>query len=211
MAALGDFLPYVLPHVPGCPDIAARAEILRAAIRFCEQSKVWKVVQAGVDVVAGTASYAVPCPTGGKLALIQEAYFDGKPIKPKTPDDLRTYYGANWQAATGTPQWFTQLDPDNVILVPIPTADLTEGLVIEGVYKPARAAITVPDFLFERYADVIGHGAAAFLLATPKNVWFNAQAAAIQQDLFESGTAHARSEAAKGFGRARQRVRGHYF
>lgn len=208
--SLGDFLPYVLPQVPGCPDIAAKAEILRAAIRFCEETRTWKVLMSGVNVVAGTASYAIPVPSGAVLVLVEQAYVDGREITPQTVDVLKERY-SNWLVVEGWPQWFTQLEPDRMTLVPKPTADYAAGLVVRGCYKPSRAASTVPDFLFERYAEVIGHGAAALLLATPGKAWTDAKAAAVQDALYQAGRDQARQEAGKAFGRARNRVRIHSF
>lgn len=210
MATPGYFLPYVLPHVAGCPDVAARAEILRTMIRFCEETRVWKAIMPGMDVEAGVAEYAVPCPTDAALALVEQVWVDGVEIPPATVDAVAAGY-ENWITEEGTPLCYVQLAPDVLTLVPKPTVDAVESLVIRGCFKPSRSAATVPDFLFERYAETIGFGAAANLLNTPGRPWFDPKSAAACMVRYEAGLDRAIAEAGKSFGRAKNRVRGQFF
>jgi hypothetical protein len=204
--ALSAFLPFVLPHALGCPDFAAKQEILRAAIKFCEQTRAWKAVMDPVDIVAETATYAIPTPTGAQCVIVEEVYYDGIEITPKTPDQLKEHY-PNWLTKTGTPQFYTQLDPDNLTLSPIPEDALADGLVVRGTFAPARTATVVPDLLFNQYVDAIADGAIAELCATPGKPWTNPETAAYRAGLFQRAIDSTKAQVAKAFTRAPNRVR----
>lgn len=203
---LASFLPLVLPHAPGAPDIAAKQEILKAAIKFCDATRVWKAILSPIDIVAETATYAIPAPAGSQCVVVEEVYYDGTQITPKTPDQLKEQY-ANWMTKAGVPQFYFQLDPDNITLSPIPENALADGLVIRGALKPILSATTLPDMLFNQYADPIASGAIAALCAAPGKPWTNPEVAAFRAQLFQEAIDKTKTKVSKAFVRAPNRVR----
>jgi hypothetical protein len=167
---------------------------------------VWSEIPAAADIVADQASYAIPVPAGGQAVKLLEVYVDGQKITPKTPDQLAEQY-ANWITKTGTAEHYTQLNPDNLLLVPIPDAGITGGLVVRGTFKPARTATELPDLLFNDYADDITNGAVAALCAWPQKPWTNPKLAAVRAGLFQAGIDKTKTRVAKSFARAPTRVR----
>lgn len=204
MATLEQFLPYVEPHVVGMPLPGILQEIRQALSDFCEKSRVWKV-KGSVSVRAGVADYEIPADDGGITVVIEEAVLNGHVLRPTAPDALKQEW-PNWMAATGTPVRYTQLDPDNLTLVPIPVIDQPDGLKLRCCYKPDRAARSVPEFIFQQYAEVIAHGALARLLMTNPLHAANPKAAGYHQQQFDAGVYKALHEADKGFTRAPRRT-----
>jgi hypothetical protein len=196
--SLSSFLPYVLPHVPGCPKMAAKEEVLRACIEFCEKSLVWKNTPAAINVVSGTATYAISVPSGGQVVKLEALYHNGERLDPMTTRDLEGLY-TDWTTETGTPLYYTQSVPTSVILVPEPDTSITSGLRFQGVYKPTRTATTVEDFLYNDYAEEIGAGAVARLLATHGKAWTNPEIAPWFIGRFNEGIRKASTKAGKNF------------
>jgi hypothetical protein len=196
--SLSSFLPYVLPHVPGCPKMAAKEEVLRACIEFCEKSLVWKNTPAAINVVSGTATYAISVPSGGQVVKLEALYHNGERLDPMTTRDLEGLY-TDWTTETGTPLYYTQSVPTSVILVPEPDTSITSGLRFQGVYKPTRTATTVEDFLYNDYAEEISAGAVARLLATHGKTWTNPDYAPAFMNKFMGGIGLAKIRASKNF------------
>lgn len=196
-----NFLPYVLPHVPGAPDVACVQEIRKAAIEFCEQSKVWQSIMPAIGVTALTAEYAVPVPTDANSVMVMELYFRGSRLPPKYPDQLKDTMH-NWFDQTGEPRWFTQLDQDNVRLIPIPAATESAVLRMRTAFKPTHEATTLPDILWTQYRNEIAQGAMGRLMLTPDKPWTNVELGAALLQQFDSAVSKAKVDAAKGFSRA---------
>jgi hypothetical protein len=202
---LDAFLPYVEPHVPGAPVPGMLFEIRNAAIAFCARSRAWKSMDTD-SVAAGVAEYPIPAPPKANVVVVEAVFCDGQPLQPETLDGLRARW-TNWITATGTPLCYTQLEPDVLILVPRPVAARVQGLTIRACYQPTRDADTLPDFLLNQYAEVIGRGAAARVLQTPGEPYTNPQKSMFYYQQFEEGVNRAATKAARGFTRAPLRTR----
>ena len=199
----------VLNDVPGVPQNVAFNAIRNAAIEFCEKSWVYRVTLDPIDIVADTAEYALSPGAGLKPAKVIRAWHDDVEIFPQTTQELSLRY-AQWTTEEGTPQWFTQRKPESVILVPIPTAALTDGLDIELAIKPARSSTGILDEIYEKYLEEIAYGAKFKLFAMKSKPWSDATLAAGWRAAFDEACGTARVTAAKGFTRARQRVKAHF-
>jgi len=208
MATLEAFLPYVEPHLLGAPLPGLLHEIRQSAITFCERTRVWKEAHA-VPLRAGVSAYEVPEPDteSGQVAILEEVRTADLLLQPQTPDDLKRRY-QDWQTATGTPLYYTQLDPNHITLVPAPVAKGT--LSVRVCCKPDRSATAVPDFLFQHYAETIAHGAVARALETRGNPYGAPKLAVYHREHFERGIHQALMQAARGFTRAPLRTRAYF-
>jgi hypothetical protein len=204
MSTLEDFLPYVRPHVSGLTAPMLTHEIRAAAIRFCERSRAWKGVET-MDVVADQARYVAPVPEDARLAVLEEVYFNGQLLQPRALDEMKVRY-SNWMAASGTPLFYTQYEPEALTLAPIPNLAIEDGLVMRAHYKPTREAKTLPDFLFDHYAPVIAAGALAELMMMPDLPCYNPQQAMAHQARFDLGADKANTQADRSFTRTARRV-----
>lgn len=205
MAELAQFRPYVTLHAPGVPLPAVDHEVREAAILFCISTRLWKEVQTA-PVVAGQADYGITPPDGAVLQVLDEVYHNRIRLLPRSVDQLRDEY-EDWLIASGTPLFYTQLEPDTLRLVPIPAMSLAAGLTYRASYKPERTTTTVPDWLYEQYADAIGFGAIAALRANPNLPCYEAGAAQWYGERFQAGIQKTQTRIAKGFVRAPIRSR----
>lgn len=218
--------PLVAPHVKGCPDLAIRQEVLRAAIQFCERTRAWKAVPPPVDIDAEVATYPVPTPCSASCVIVEQALYDGRELIAQTTDQLTARFGPRWMPtpmtsgalhlkrggtnvslSPGTPQYFTQLNPNFLVLVAPPATALRCGLIVRGSYRPDRASTTLPGFLWDQYADEIADLAIAALCAVPGLPWSNPEAAAYRAAQGEAAIGRVSRDASKNFSRAPSRVR----
>ncbi len=205
-----EFFPYVLPSVPGCSSPMATDAIRTAAIDFCERSRAW-TDNLTMSALANTGAYPFVPPAGSAVAEILQAWFNGLPIDPKTPDELRQLY-TNWRTESGNePEFYTQEDTVSVTLVPMPEAALADAIKLRVALAPAADSTGVDTRIFNKYRTDIAAGALAILLKIPGEKFYNPNLAQERQATFNAAIADANYKAAKGFVRARRRVTKNYF
>lgn len=206
--ALSMLRPFTALAAAGVPVPIIDHEVREAAIQFCDRARVWREIQT-LDVVADQADYTPVLPVDGVVSIVEDVYHNGVRLEPKPIDTLKEQY-QDWQSQSGTPLYYTQMQPGVIKLVPYPTTELTDGLSVRLVFKPARTAETLPDWLYEQYADVLGWGALVRLLLNPGLPCHNPGLAAAYQTQFEQGLYRASRQSGKSFTRAPNRVRGYF-
>lgn len=205
---LTKFLPWVLPHAPGAPEIACVQELRRAAVEFCQRAPVWRHEPSAVDVVANQSEYAIPLPTDAGCSKVLSASYNGKALDGVTVDRLAEE--EDWDTVTGTPSAYFMTDPDTVRLWPIPDEALTGGLKLRLSLMPSRTCSAVPSFLFAQYVDGISYGALERLLIAPGKSYSNPELAAYYGQQFDIETSSAAGRVAGGFTRAALRTRSYF-
>ena len=199
----------VLPEIPGVLQTMALNHIRRAAIEFCERSQAWVVDQAAISVVAEQSSYAWTPPTNTEVVKPRAVWLEKIELPAKTPGECSAIYG-DYMQATGSPKCFTQDEPATFILVPQPTAAITDGITAKLAIKPTPSATGIDTIIFNRYYDGIAAGAKWRLLKMPKKPWTDKEAAAEYKATFDAAIAKALLETSKSFAGARGRVRAQY-
>lgn len=201
----------VMPELPGAPPSALVKHAIRnAAIEFCTRSWVWVLDQGPIPVVANLNEYDWQPPSNTEVARILVAWLEKKPLTPKTRNELSAMYG-DYMRATGTPVYFIQDVPSKLIVVPKPTANITDGVTAKIAVKPKRAATGLDSVIFERWADDIANGAKARLMRMPKKPWTSAANASDYEAKFEDAIATAKLEMTRSFAGARLRVKPNFF
>lgn len=217
MANFTDFLLQVAPHCVGAPEAMVVNEIRNAAIEFCDRSWVWIANTAPIGLTANQQDYTLTTPvTGTQIAQPLYGTYSGKHLDPKARDDV-IREDADWRNTSGTtPTAFIANDGGvSVSLIPVPSTTVAAGTgktVNDGLHftvalKPGRTQTTIPDWICERYLEVISHGALYRMYAMPKKLWTNANLAGAHKTLFEDGIAAARKKASRSFTRASLRNR----
>lgn len=209
------FYDEVLPEVPGCLQAVALNAIRNACIEFCQKTDVYLYDHPAINAVISTPTYAFAPPTGTLVSKVLQAFYNGRELIPKTPDELKEIYGVyqslDWRSRTGTPKYITQDDEQNVRLVPMPDASLAGGIKLRVSLKPTRASTTVVDRIFEEYVEAIKNGA-LYRLKISKGKPYTDEAGAEQcYAFFNTEIDTTKHKVAMGFGRAKPRVRGHFF
>ncbi len=209
MAEWSAWFDEVLPHVPGCPQPVATHAIRNAAIQFCEDSRVWQIDHPLIDSVADTAEYTLAPGDGKKVVRLEMVWYEGNPLDPITTADLEALY-TGWTVETGEPKYFLQERLEALVLVPYPSAAVTDAIKAKVSVKPSRAATVIDDVIHERYLEQIGRGARSRLHLMQRKPWTDVNLGSALAQQFEDDIAAARFAAFKGHTRARNRsTRGH--
>lgn len=189
------------PHVPGCPDVLAKAEIRRAAQALLESSRAWQVDLAPLPVAAGQSAVtvAVADAVEQKLVRVEAVWYDGKELRPATPKALDAQCSDDWKTHTGTPVRFLQLTPGTVTLYPKPVTAAITGLQARVSLMPGEESTGLPEDIASLYTDVIQAGARARLMIYPKKSWTDINLAGVYASAFSGGVDKARAEVARAF------------
>lgn len=93
-------------------------------------------------------------------------------LKPITKESWDRRHTGNWiyRESSGPSGFY--IDANRVLyLYPIPTENSVKGLQITAYLEPIRAAISVPDFLYENFYNQILDGAFAYLFRMRGQAW----------------------------------------
>jgi hypothetical protein len=203
------FYPEITPFFAGIPEIVITNAIRNACIEFCDRSDWLLYTPIKQDIIANQAVYdlTLDVPTDTTVARVQSAWIYDLPLIPKTEDELRQIYNFDWRQQVGRPMYYTQYDPNNITLVPIPTVATSQTLALLLVLRPTRASTTVDDTIYERWLDVIAAGAKSRLYEIPGVQSENLQLAGSYKAIFNAGVDKAIAERTRGLTRRAMRVR----
>lgn len=206
MANMTDLLPFVLPHVAGCPDPVALSQIVNAAIRFCRETKIYQRELDKQTILPNVSIYDVSPPDDQTVVSeILELRIAGLRANPVTLDNLNEQF-EDWPNRTGTPTTFFFPNKEQVQLVVTPNLKIMNGLYMRAALYPAPTATTLDDEIFNRYYQEIAEGAISNIMALPGKPYSNPQLAMVHGNLFESCITNRAIEAQKSFTRADLRV-----
>ncbi|UXS01088.1 hypothetical protein [Agrobacterium tumefaciens] len=165
MRDIDDMLPFVLPFAPNCADLTAYRCIREAAREVCEKVDIWREK----DTISVTDIDGECLSTFGdaEVKKIEAAALDGIRLEPKSPEWLDAnqpgWDGDNENQAQA--RFITQITPGKIVVVPRMTGTLSVRLIL----KPSLKAMTLPDFIVDKYATEIGRGAAGRVLMLPND------------------------------------------
>lgn len=195
------FLPEVMPYLHGCPEVLALNAIRNAVIEFCEQSHWYLYTSPDIDVYTDEVEYTVLLPTDTRLALLQEAWFEDRPMEFKTPEEMGSMYQRDWRVISSAPRYITFLDPDVLQIVPSPQEDSAGGLRVIAAIAPTRSSTGADTSLFERWLEPIASGARWRLNDMPGQPFSDPAQAAKNRALFMYGISKAKIERNRGLTR----------
>lgn len=209
MKAWSAFYPDVLPELPGAPDIVVDHWLRNAAIEFCERSRILIEDLDPESAVVGQGEYDLVPDVGRDIVEVIDVSYNGVALRPRSVDYLENTYGGDWGARLGVPDCYTQLTADKLLLVPAPSAALTDAIKIKVALKPSATATGIDDWLFIKYRFGIAAGAKAKLMSMAGNVpWKSPDHVPWYQAQFDAAIADAIDRAKKGLVRAMPRFSG---
>ena len=178
---LTDFYRFIRPGCIGAPEPLIDSCILKAAIEFCERTRMWREV----NTVQSTGNDPIPAPADSAIIKLEDARVDGRRLEPIAVADLGDMYpGQDWMTLDPCdPCYVTQMTPNAMMLVPSPAATVSVKLVMQ--LKPSQSAEHLPHFLYDLYQQVIADGAMAEILATPGQSYTNPDMAGIYSARFQ--------------------------
>lgn len=211
--SLSKFLPLVLPHVPGVPQVMATFNLRLSAIEFCKRTRCWRHV---VSVVFDSTTEAVAAPEYAAIHEFETALWNGETyLRPIQFSDIDEPSATLAQGAT--PQYVTQAEPNTVRVIPAADGTLSLTLFLMPVNGSSFAADSdgnmvdrfdaVPDFLYLQHAEAIASGAISRLMAMPGKDWTDPTLASVHAARFHDAATTHFSVSLRGQHRARVRTK----
>lgn len=175
-----DFMPLVVPYVPGCPPQTILVHLLQAAKVFCRRTLAWNYEHTAIPTVAGQAGYTLTLLADTELVKVLVCEID----------DGATYtvqngaLGRKFVREAAGRNVCVLAPPNAITLYPAPPVS-GRDLIIDVAVMPSNIAAVWPATLAE-HVEYIAAGAVGTLCAMPKAVaWRDIDTAADQRDRFE--------------------------
>ena len=96
---------------------------------------------------------------------------------------------------TSDPRIFTQITPDQFIVLPSPSDDKPFSLRLVYALKPKRDAEGMPEYMFNELEDTIYHGALQELMVVPNQPWKDLELAAYHAKQYTYNVTERRARA----------------
>lgn len=193
---LDDFLPHLLPDLPGCPDSIVKQQLLFAVIEFCQETHAWNEIQDPIQVRERVNEIDVDTPTGARIVAVKDVWASSRKLRPVTMPQLFELI-PNWQTAEGSEPTYYNASTDyrTMRIFPIPIDVNDSTLTLRVAYAPKMDATSIPDELAIKYWDALIGGAKARLMVIPGKAWTNSQMSAYNRGIFNDGILKAKISA----------------
>lgn len=185
-----DFLPLIQPHLPSCQVATIKTYLAQAAQEFFARTYIWQEEIDALYLAPNQIEYDLDSDAVVEdvLAVVYESQKLDRIEARKAPFEE---FGR-----TGRPQMYW-LHTDATVRV-FPTPETRATLRVHAVLKTARTATSVPDWVYETFADVLVSGAVARLASIPGKDWTDVGMAQLNNQKFEREIANARVRSARG-------------
>lgn len=204
MAAISDFMQYVLPYVPGCTYPLAELHIRNICIDFCTHAPIVQEQLDPINLIKGQREYDLDTAAGTVTTIVLQAKYQGRDLDIcKIGDTTFDYTDDQFGAPTGIMQAAGNLFTLNIK----PIANERAALSLIVATKPTAQAPTVADVLLNDYAYEIGQGAVARLLKIPGQPFSNPATSIAYEATYTTARTAARIRAESSFGAASSRVK----
>lgn len=204
MATLSDFLPHVLPYVPGCSNPLAEQHLRDICIDFCTHAPIVQELLDPINARAGVAEYDIDTRSGTQVTLILEASYLGLRLGALHSEALSRTTGA---IPSGTPSAYMQAASSTLTLNAAPPHDAAQAIRLLVATRPKRTASNVDDVLLNDYGYQIGQGAVGRLLMIPGHPFSDPRNAFAYTANYSTARTEARIRAERSFGQTGLRVR----
>lgn len=180
-----DFLPLVLPYLPGCPESIAVEHLIQSARVFARKSLAWNyelpliTTTLQSDGTTPTANYFLPLGADEMLVKVLSVDVNGCLYYPLNDGSLSRRIVRD--QCGGRIAQVIKSDPSITIT---PTVSSGQAIFAQVAVMPTSDTDSEwPDSL-EEYAKDIAAGAIATLAMMPKKTWSDTSTAAIQEAFF---------------------------
>ena len=207
MAKAREFLPNLMPLVPGCPIPLACDAVRDAIIALCARTHLWRARVTG-SVVAGDPNFFPVLPDGSVIDEVESVWFNGQKLCPIAYSELSP---TDLEREDAPPRFFTQ--GENLYrFIFYPRGD---GDVIMSVWLKPDARVMGylgewPDMILTHYQSEVVAGAAARLLSMPDKTWSDPGLAAFHGGAFDLAIDRLIHKVAMGQQRRPLRTRARY-
>ena len=201
------FLPHILPHVDNVLDDQAVIAARNACIDFCRETLFLQCDMDPITVMAGANTYCVDVPKYNILGQLMGVYYLSRKLERRSQYELEKMFSMNWQSLLGTPQAYTQFNPNEITLALCPSETVQNAITGRISYMPLRDSTVVDSQLYERFLEDIVAGTLAHLMATPNQPYSDPAAAKMYEMRFRVAKQTTRAYVTGGMNHAPMRVR----
>lgn len=180
-----EFLPYVMPDLPGVPLPTLVNELGTVLDEFCRATLCWTETLDPVTMRAGVDVYDFDLPSGALAHVVNAMHCDGQKM---TVTDRKTLFRE-------TPDWLTRtsISPDKYIrlstqefqVVPKPQVDGAQVLV-EAVLVPRLPITSLPDAVMKDHLQAIASGVKFRLMAQAGKSWSDPVTASFHKTMHDA-------------------------
>lgn len=195
------FSPYVLPFAEECPDATMLHHVRQAAIEFFRKTGVWVGALQPLDGDGTTVGFPAQGPADAKVSRLLSVMVRRAGHGPERIN-VMSEAGAADQIDGGSLTPVAWMGADRGLLYVHPAQQLGATITAEASFKPSEQSASIPDAMFEHYAQDIALGALATLLGVPGQPWTNERAASEKAAAFRSRTTITPRAARGGFARS---------
>jgi len=190
---IADFLPHLLPDLPGCPDQIVQQQFLFGAIQFCTETHAWNEIQDPITVIDKINEYDVEVPTGARIVAVKDVWASNRKLRPVTMEQLFERL-PNWQTAEGSEPTYYNAATDyrTIRIYPKPLDAKKAKLTMRVAYAAALTAATIPDEIAIKYWDGLISGCKSRLMVIPGKAWTNAGLAQYHGAIFNDAILKAK-------------------
>jgi hypothetical protein len=184
MKTWDEFLPLVIPHLPGCPNASIKTYLALTAREFFEKTYLW---QDDIDAI-----YLAPNQVEYDLDAHAEVEDVLAVVLDKEQLDRTEFRLIPFERRDeiGSPRMYW-IHADRTIRV-FPTPDKRAVMKVSAVLKPARNAAGVEDWIYDTWADTLVNGVISRLAIMPGKEWTDVNLAAMHKALFEQAVVKTR-------------------
>jgi hypothetical protein len=184
MKTWDDFLPLVIPHLPGCPNASIKTYLALTAREFFEKTYLW---QDDIDAI-----YLAPNQVEYDLDAEAEVEDVLAVVLDKEQLDRTEFRLIPFERRDekGQPRMYW-IHSDRTIRV-FPTPDKRAVMKVSAVLKPARNATGVHDWIYDTWADVLVNGVISRLAIMPGKEWTDVALAGMHKAMFEQAITKTR-------------------
>lgn len=173
-------------YIKGVGNTEVSEAALHVLRDFCEHTGLWTYDLAAITSVANQSEYDftdINTDGANVVAYVENAEYKENGAANSQFFDLAVEEYDQWEARKPASwKYETATNPSTILynhidskfrLYPIPTTGSTSGLKVRIAAKPDMAAVKVPVFLWDQWADVITRGIAAHLMGMTNKPWSN--------------------------------------
>ena len=153
------------------------SHLRQAAIEFMKDSGCYVLTVPSFSLTPPGASYAHSPPADLQVQAVVEAMIVGATEPMALADPTVKFQAVTPLMSTQYPTVFISGD-DNVSFTVWPAPAVACTMIYRYSLRPTETAATIPDMVYNLYAEAIAMGAKSKLLALPEKSWSNPKLAA---------------------------------
>ncbi len=213
--ALSTLYPELRVELPGIPEPLLVAATKRIARQFFRKSEAWRydldnVLDWTVAETFPTITPNTDIPEDTHVVRVDKVRY-GVTHASRTllfvPRDQLDRESPRWASETGTaPKNWTNVAAGQARILPTPSATVSSSLHIRVVIAPSPDLVSLPDFLFYEYEEVIKFGVLSQLMKIPGKDWTSINLSTLYGKKFNNGIREAKSKAQAEYGQPDREV-----